>query len=119
MRRSLSQRSDTKNTSRCLQIFWNGFEPLLSPVLPEEMISLLMACCTVAVWTALAGVLYWVDRRGLAWGEPAQGAELRDNAAQRFVSRYQVQRLAGALEVYRLETGSRQPLRWQVAAALA
>lgn len=44
------------------QIFWNGFEPLLSPVLPEEMISLLMACCTVAVWTALAGVLY---KRGI------------------------------------------------------
>jgi hypothetical protein len=60
---------------------------------------------TVAIAAALAGLLYWIDSRGLAWGEPAAAAELRDNAAQRFVARYQVQRLAGALEVYRLETG--------------
>jgi len=47
-----------------------------------------------------------LDRQPRArWGEPAAGAELRDNAAQRFVARYQVQRLAGALEVYRLENG--------------
>lgn len=61
---------------------------------------------TVVLAAALAGIAYWVDRRGLVWGAPAQGTELRDNAALRFVSRYQVQRLAGALDVYRLETGS-------------
>jgi hypothetical protein len=60
---------------------------------------------TVVIAAAIAGIAYWVDRRGLAWGEADSGAELRDNAAQRFVSRYQVQRLAGALEVYRLEHG--------------
>jgi hypothetical protein len=60
---------------------------------------------TVVIAAAIAGIAYWVDRRGLAWGEADSGAELRDNAAHRFVSRYQVQRLAGALEVYRLEHG--------------
>jgi hypothetical protein len=60
---------------------------------------------TVLIAAALAGIAYWVDRRGLAWGEPSHGALLHDNAAQRFVSRYQIQRLAGALEVFRLESG--------------
>jgi len=60
---------------------------------------------TLLIAAALAGIAYWVDRRGFAWGEPSHGAVLRDNAAQRFISRYQVQRLAGALEVFRLETG--------------
>jgi len=60
---------------------------------------------TVLLAAALAAIAYWVDRRGLAWGDSGQDAGLRDNAAQRFVARYQLQRLAGALEVYRLENG--------------
>ena len=65
----------------------------------------LRVLATLLIAAALAGIAYWVDRRGLAWGEPSHGAVLRDNAAQRFISRYQVQRLAGALEVFRLESG--------------
>jgi hypothetical protein len=64
------------------------------------------ALATLVIAAAIAGIAYWVDRRGLAWGEASHGAALRDNAAQRFVSRYQIQRLAGALEVYRLEQGA-------------
>ncbi|BDG05905.1 DUF4388 domain-containing protein [Anaeromyxobacter oryzae] len=60
---------------------------------------------TVAIAAALAGIAYWVDERGLAWGEPPGGAAVRDNAAQRFLARYQMERLRGALEVYRLERG--------------
>jgi hypothetical protein len=59
---------------------------------------------TVAIAAALAGIGYWVDRKGLLFG-PAGGAALRDNTAQRFLARYQIERLKGALEVYRLEHG--------------
>jgi hypothetical protein len=59
---------------------------------------------TLAVATALAGVAVWVDERGLAFGD-ASSARPRDNGAQRFLARYQLARLRGALEVYRLERG--------------
>jgi hypothetical protein len=59
---------------------------------------------TVAIAAALAGIAYWVDRRGLALGAGG-GAALHDNTAQRFLARYQIERLRGALEVYRLERG--------------
>ena len=59
---------------------------------------------TVAIAAALAGIGYWVDRRGLLFGA-AGGAALRDNTAQRFLARYQIERLKGALEIYRLEHG--------------
>jgi hypothetical protein len=59
---------------------------------------------TVALAAALAGIAWAVDRRGLALGSEA-GAALRDNSAQRFLARYQVERLRAALEVYRLERG--------------
>ena len=59
---------------------------------------------TLAVATALAGIAYWVDRHGLAFGAEG-GAALRDNTAQRFLARTQMERLRGALEVYRLERG--------------
>jgi uncharacterized protein DUF4388/type II secretion system (T2SS) protein G len=59
---------------------------------------------TLAMAAALAGMAYWADRRGVAFGGPG-GAVLRDNAAQRFLARYQMERLRGALEVYRLERG--------------
>jgi hypothetical protein len=60
------------------------------------------AVATVAVAAALAGLVTWVDRRGLA---SAGAGAVGDNAAQRFLARYQIERLRGALEVYRLEKG--------------
>jgi uncharacterized protein DUF4388 len=61
---------------------------------------------TLAIAAALAGLAAWVEVRGLGFGD-ARGAEvLHDNAAQRFLSRYQLSRLRGALEVYRLERGT-------------
>ena len=59
---------------------------------------------TVAIAAAVAALAWWVDERGLAWGD-ARGLALRDNAAQRFLARSQLARLRGALEVYRLERG--------------
>ncbi len=59
---------------------------------------------TLAIAAALAGIAYWVDRHGLAFGGEG-GTALRDNTAQRFLARYQLERLRGALEVYRLERG--------------
>jgi hypothetical protein len=57
---------------------------------------------TLAMACALAALVYWLDQRALA----AQGeAAVSDNAAQRFLSRYQVARLRSALDVYRLERG--------------
>jgi len=58
---------------------------------------------TILLAALLAGIAVWVDRRGLAWS--GGGAEVRDNGAQRFLARYQMARLRGALEVYRLERG--------------
>jgi hypothetical protein len=58
---------------------------------------------TLAIAAALSGIAYWVDRRGLF--DAGGGAALRDNSAQRFLARYQMERLRGALEVYRLERG--------------
>jgi hypothetical protein len=59
---------------------------------------------TIAIAAALAGIGYWVDRKGLLFGS-AGGAALRDNTAQRFLARYQIERLRAALEAYRLEHG--------------
>jgi BMFP domain-containing protein YqiC len=59
---------------------------------------------TLATAAALAGIAYWADQRGIAFGGQS-GTALRDNAAQRFLARYQMERLRGALEVYRLERG--------------
>jgi hypothetical protein len=60
---------------------------------------------TLAIAAALAGLAAWIDVRGSAWGERRGAATLDDNAMQRFLARYQLARLRGALEVYRLETG--------------
>jgi hypothetical protein len=59
---------------------------------------------TVALAAALAAIAYWADRHGIVF-HGAGGAAMGDNAAQRFVARYQVERLRGALELYRLERG--------------
>jgi Domain of unknown function (DUF4388) len=60
---------------------------------------------TVAIAAALAGLAAWVDVRGTGWSERQGAAALQDNALPRFLARYQLARLRGALEVYRLETG--------------
>jgi hypothetical protein len=60
---------------------------------------------TVVIAAALAGIAWLVDARGLAWGAPSGAVPVRDDAAHRFVARYQLERLRGALEVYRLERG--------------
>ena len=60
---------------------------------------------TVAIAAALAAVAWYVNDRGFAWADPGGGHAFRDNGAQRFLARFQMARLAGALEVYRLERG--------------
>ncbi len=64
------------------------------------------AGATVAIAVALAGIAYWVDEGGMAFGEAPAGARLRDDGARRFLARYELARLRGALEVYRLERGA-------------
>lgn len=59
---------------------------------------------TLAIAAALAGLAAWVEERGFDDGRG--GEVLRDNAPQRFLARYQLSRLRGALEVYRLERGA-------------
>jgi hypothetical protein len=61
---------------------------------------------TLLLAALLAGLAWWADRRGLGFGDRSAGVRIADNAAQRFLSRYQVGRIAGALEVYRLENGA-------------
>jgi hypothetical protein len=61
---------------------------------------------TLAIAAALAGLAAWVEERGLAFGDARGGEVLRDNTPQRFLARYQLSRLRGALEVYRLERGA-------------
>lgn len=60
---------------------------------------------TVAIAAALAGIAWAIDARGFAWSERAGAVPVQDDAAQRFLARYQLERLRGALEVYRLERG--------------
>ncbi len=60
---------------------------------------------TLAIAAALAAVAWYVNERGFAWADPGGGHTFRDNGAQRFLARYQMARLSGALEVYRLERG--------------
>ncbi|HUL59367.1 MAG TPA: DUF4388 domain-containing protein [Anaeromyxobacteraceae bacterium] len=59
---------------------------------------------TVAIAAALAGIVTWVDERGFQLAR-GRGAALHDNGAQRFLARYQLARLRGALEVFRVERG--------------
>ncbi|HEY7726221.1 MAG TPA: DUF4388 domain-containing protein [Anaeromyxobacteraceae bacterium] len=55
---------------------------------------------TLAIGALLALIAWAIGERGVA---PPPG--LRDNTARRFLARYQIGRLRGALEVYRLERG--------------
>jgi hypothetical protein len=57
---------------------------------------------TLAIAVVLAALVTWVDRRALSAAGPGG---VGDNAAQRFLARYQLDRLRAALEVYRLEHG--------------
>jgi hypothetical protein len=66
---------------------------------------LVRGAATVAIAVALAGMVLWVDQRGSAMGDGAGGVALRDNVAPRFLARYQMARLRGALDVYRVEKG--------------
>ena len=54
---------------------------------------------------ALAGLALWVDQRGIAIGEVGDAGALRDNVAPRFLARYQLAKLRGALDVFRVERG--------------
>jgi hypothetical protein len=67
------------------------------------------AVATVAIAAALAGLAWYVNQRGLAWEDPHGGRTFRDNGAQRFLARYGIARLSGALEVYRLERDEYPP----------
>jgi hypothetical protein len=69
---------------------------------------------TVVIAAALAGIGYWVDKRGLLFRSGAGGTALRDTTAQRFLARYQMERLRGALEVYRLERGEYPDALWRL-----
>ena len=63
------------------------------------------AGATLAIAALLAGLAAWVDQRGLEGADGRGGAALSDNAPQRFLGRYQLSRLRGALEIYRMERG--------------
>jgi hypothetical protein len=62
---------------------------------------------TVAIAAAVAGIAFWVDERGI--GAERAGAQVQDDAPLRFLARYQLERLRGALEVYRAERGEYPP----------
>jgi hypothetical protein len=66
---------------------------------------LVRAGATVAIAAALAGLAFWLDQRGTGLGEARGTGLLQDNVASRFLARYQLARLRGALEVYRVERG--------------
>jgi hypothetical protein len=59
---------------------------------------------TVVLAAVLASLAWLASARGLAL-EARGGPGIRDHAAQRFLARYQLARLGGALEVWRLEHG--------------
>jgi hypothetical protein len=66
---------------------------------------LVRGATTGAIAVALAGLALWVDQRGIAIGEAGGGVVLRDNVAPRYLARYQLARLRGALDVFRVEKG--------------
>jgi Domain of unknown function (DUF4388) len=65
---------------------------------------LVRTAATLVIAALLAGLAAWVDERGRT--ESRVGVLLGDNAVQRLLGRYQLARLRGALEVYRLENGA-------------
>jgi hypothetical protein len=66
---------------------------------------LVRGATTAAIAAALAGLVFWVDQRGLAIGVRGGEIDLGDNVAPRYLARYQLARLRGALGVFRVEKG--------------
>jgi hypothetical protein len=66
---------------------------------------LVRGATTGLIAVTLAGLALWVDQRGIAIGESGGAATLHDNVAPRYLARYQLARLRGALDVYRVEQG--------------
>jgi hypothetical protein len=66
---------------------------------------LVRGATTGVIAVALAGLAFWVDQRGLAIGDGGDASVLRDNVAPRYLARYQLARLRGALDVFRVERG--------------
>jgi hypothetical protein len=60
---------------------------------------------TGAIAIALAGLAFWVDQRTVVPGGGGIDTALRDNVAPRYLARYQLARLRGALDVFRVEKG--------------
>jgi hypothetical protein len=60
---------------------------------------------TLAIAAALAGLAYFVSERGSARTDASAEGPVGSGGAQRFLARYWLARLEGALEVYRLERG--------------
>jgi hypothetical protein len=69
---------------------------------------LIGAASTVAIAAILGGLATWADQRALAAAGPG-GVPVQDDAPRRFLARYTLERLRGALEVYRLERGEYPP----------
>ncbi len=59
---------------------------------------------TVIIAAALAGIATWIDR-GAAAADGPRGVEVRDDVARKLATRYAVERLRAALDVYRVENG--------------
>ncbi len=59
---------------------------------------------TVTLAAALAGIVTWIDERALAASGPG-GVSVSDGVARRLLARSALERLRGALEVYRVERG--------------
>jgi Domain of unknown function (DUF4388) len=66
---------------------------------------LVRGATTGAIAVAIAGLAFWVDQRGIAVGDGGSVIPLRDNVTPRFLARYQLARLRGALDVFRVEKG--------------
>jgi hypothetical protein len=60
---------------------------------------------TAAIALALAALAFVVTGSGQAL-DPAGGQAFRDNRAERFLARWQLERIRSALQVYRLENGT-------------
>lgn len=66
---------------------------------------LVRGATTAVIAVALAALAFWVDQRGVAVGDQGSLIALGDNVAPRYLARYQLARLRGALDVFRVEKG--------------
>jgi len=79
--------------------------PQASPWVARLKTVAIRAASTLLLAVALAGLLAWLDRAGLLWGDQRGRPVVRDTAPLRLAGRSQLDRLRGALEVFRLEKG--------------